>query len=326
MRLMEYSFYLFASLILGAVARVGFNLSANISLFVMVFSFISIAFSSRIYLFFYSLFNDKKVIYNEEDDYYNLYKITYGLSKYLEINMPEIVLTDSVEICAIEGDKSKSMLLVNPDKIPNFCFLDYVGIISHELAHVKLDHTKFLAIMRIPFFYLNYSLQIIQFILQSVITPIMLIIPLVNYLWMIFQYIYLVTFELVSKLNNEIWLFLSNLYMYFIEPQADKFTHSMGNGWYLISALEKLDTGIEEAKILNLLNPHKSPRKRIITLLNYENNNTNLVNPFNVYSAYDGISLFKKEDCALNERLLTKNINSSSLSYLETNTNEVAVF
>lgn len=323
---MEYSFYLFASLVLGAVARVGFNLSANISLFVIVFSFISITFSSNIYLFIYSLFNDKKVIYTDTDDYHELYKITHGLSKYLEINMPEIVLTDSVEICAIEGDGSKSMLLVNPDKITNFNFLECVGIISHELAHVKLDHTKFLSIMRIPFFYLNYSLQIIQFILQSVITPIMYIIPLVSHLWMIFQYIYLLTFELVSKLNNEIWLFLSNLYMYFIEPQADKFTHCMGNGWYLIYALDKLDTGIEEAKILNLLNPHKSPRKRITALLNYEYNYPKPINPFNVYTAYHGISLFKKENCALNERLLTKNKNSSSLRYLESNTNEVAVF
>lgn len=302
--LAEYSFYLFASVVISSVFRYGLEMSANVAYFVLIFSFISIAFSGRIYCFLYDLLVEKRVVYGANDEYGYLYRVTEELSNHLSIKMPLIVLSDKVEICAIEGDKSKSILFINPDGIEKFNIAEMIGIISHELAHIKLDHAKFSSILCIPFIYTYYFLDFSMFILECLVTPVLNIVPVVNFLWSIVRFVYVYTIDTLKSLINLLWKIASSLYYKLIEPQADKLTIELGTDDYLISALEKMETGVEEAGLIRLLNTHKAPRDRITILKNVEHKKGLQMKKFNPFVSLQDYIDFNAFDCALGQRVI----------------------
>ena len=303
MILIEYSFYLLSSLVIASVFRYGFGMSADIAYFIVVFSFISIAFSGRIYCWLYDLFVEKKVIYSAEHEYGHLYRITEELSKHLSINMPRLIISDSVEICGIEGDSSKSLLYINIENIDDFTMAEMIGIISHELAHVKLNHTKFSSILCIPFIYAFYFIDFVSLVLENIITPVISIIPIVSFIWEIIRFVYLHIFEILKKLSLLLWQTISTMYYKLIEPMADRLTISIGTSDYLISALEKMDNGIEAPKLASLFASHKSPRDRILDLKKVSTNQISRMIKFNPYIKLAEFHDFNIYECALGQRI-----------------------
>lgn len=300
--LIPHIFYFLFSSLVGVLLFKGYQISPYYSGIASAFTYLNLMFSAQICNLIYGFYNSSKVIGEGHERYGYIFRITDILSKKLNIKTPKIVISDTVDYFAIDGDTNSSVLFVNVENIELFDSASIIGIISHELSHVKLNHTKFKSLLSLPFMYSYFTLKSVAVFIDLLIAPILNLIPIVSTLWAISQLILVPIFNLLFKLNDQVMILLTSIYYKLIEPLADRNTIFIGTYTHLIWALEKMDDDEEPAIFNRIFSTHNFPKKRINDVVSFCKKNPHLIGEDFEYSMTPKSDYFNYKNCALNIR------------------------